>query len=105
MNKRWNVKISDKCAKEVQKLLKENLISREEYGIIRDWILFVQANGPYKLKEYRFYDFRPHELTRDLKWKDHHSSCFSFSGRIIYKIEDNIVTVVVVRITISHDYN
>jgi mRNA-degrading endonuclease YafQ of YafQ-DinJ toxin-antitoxin module len=38
------------------------------------------------------------------EWRGHRASSFSHSGRIIYKIEEQVVTVAVVRITTAHDY-
>ena len=52
-------------------------------------------------------------LNRPDKWADHaltgqwsgfRSSSFGYRGRIIYKVENEIITVVVVRITPEHDY-
>lgn len=101
---RWKVKINKKCEAEITKMLEENDISDEEYNVIRDWIKFVMKNGPYKLKDFPFYNFNDHELIRDKKWKNCRSSSFSYSGRIIYKIKDNVVTVEVLRITNDHNY-
>lgn len=100
----WKVKVSAKCERELIDLLDRGLIGRDEQIIIRDWVRFVQKYGPYKLNDYSFFNFKDHELTKDPKWKNHRSSAFSYSGRIIYKIKDNIVTVEVVRITTDHDY-
>jgi addiction module RelE/StbE family toxin len=46
--------------------------------------------------------WRDHELMG--KWKGHRSMTFSFKGRLIYRIEHDVVVVRVVRITSDHNY-
>lgn len=100
----WKVLVNNNVAKEVERMLKNKLISREESLVIGDWIRFVKKYGPYQLDKYTFFDFKDHALSRDEKWNGCRSSSFSHSGRIIYKIEDDKVLVEVIRITPDHNY-
>lgn len=99
---KWKVKVGSKCEEGIRELLKTKRISVLEIGIIKEWILRVSEEGPYSLDDYENFNFRHHPLERN--WKGYFASSFSFSGRIIYKIEDNIVRVEVVKITPDHDY-
>lgn len=99
---KWKVKVARKCEKEIGELLKNNKLTQNQINIIREWIEFVECYGPYELEKYEDYKFNPHNLDRD--WTGYHASSFSYSGRIIYKIKDRIVTVEVVRITPDHNY-
>ncbi len=105
MNECWRVVVSDQATIEIKKLLKTGALSLAEREIIRDWILFVTKNGPYKLAEFQNYTFRDHELVRDEHWKGCRLSSFSRSGRIIYRISDEMRAVEVLRITRDHNYS
>jgi mRNA-degrading endonuclease RelE of RelBE toxin-antitoxin system len=93
----WEVKIEDQAAK----ILDSTQLSEEDRVIIREWARFVRRNGPDALKNFPqiWADHPLHD-----QWKGFRSSSFSYLGRIIYKVDRHIVTVVVVKITPDHDY-
>jgi mRNA-degrading endonuclease RelE of RelBE toxin-antitoxin system len=98
----WKVQISAKVEREIVKLVKSGQIGREDQIVLRDWILFVEKNGPDALTENSLWN--DHALTRDDKWNGCRSSSYSYSGRIIYKIIDGLIIVEVLRISPNHDY-
>lgn len=93
----WFVKIDDEAAE----IFQSDELTHEDRRVIHEWAIFVRKNGPEALQRYPQI-WADHELHG--KWDGYRSSRFSYRGRIIYKIEKNIVTVIVVRITSDHDY-
>lgn len=93
----WKVKITDEAAQ----IFESDLLSDEDKIVIRKWAETVARYGPRGLGKNPSV-WADHELYDD--WKGYRASSFSYAGRIIYKVEDRIVTVIVVRITKSHDY-
>lgn len=85
---------------ELRESLKRKCFSAEDIMILKVWTAFVEHNGPKALEQ-------------DYKWDDHplwgqwngcRSSCISNSGRIIYKVIDDEVIVLVLRVTAVHNY-
>ncbi len=93
----WKVKITDEAAR----LFEGKTLTIEDRVIIQQWAKLVQTRGPEALLE-RPGMWADHALYGE--WKDHRASSFSHLGRIIYKVEERVVTVIVVRITHDHDY-
>lgn len=96
----WKVTLSDKAETEFKNDLLNNRWTADDLKILKAWCGFVEYYGPQA-------------LARDYKWDDHplwgqwegcRSSCISNSGRIIYKINDSEITVLVLRITANHNY-
>lgn len=97
----WKVEFeSEDAEKEVLKLIKKALISDNDRIVISTWIRQIQVDGPESIQKDKRWD--DHEL--DNEWKGYRSSCFSYSGRIIYKIKQRIVTIKIARITHNHNY-
>ena len=93
----WKVKISDEAAR----IFESNALTTEDKVIIQKWAELVRARGPDALLE-RPGMWADHPLYGE--WRGHRASSFSHAGRIIYRVEENVVTVVVVRITHDHNY-
>lgn len=98
----WKVAFTDKAEKEIKSLLKQGLLTNDDRNVISIWIKQVKKHGPDSLWR-KNNIWNDHALTKE--WEGHRSSSYSFSGRIIYKIEKNRILVVVVRITPHHDYS
>jgi mRNA-degrading endonuclease RelE of RelBE toxin-antitoxin system len=99
----WKVLFTEKCEKEIRDLLKSGLLSEDDRRVLSIWIKQVKKHGPDSLREgSQLNNWNDHDLDR--KWSGYRASSYSFSGRVIYKIEDKIITVKVVRITPEHDY-
>lgn len=93
----WKVIITDEAAE----IFKGKILSADDLETIQTWTKTVVKYGPDKLQEHPN-KWADHPLFG--KWSGHRSSSFSYKGRIIYKVEAQVVRVLVVRITADHDY-
>jgi mRNA-degrading endonuclease YafQ of YafQ-DinJ toxin-antitoxin module len=96
----WRVLFTEKCELEIRKSLKERRLSDDDLRIIGSWIRTIQMNGPEALPKQKIWN--DHALEGE--WEGCRSSAYSPSGRIIYKVDDGRIIVIVVRITPNHDY-
>ncbi len=86
---------------DLEEMERNGTLSDLDKQTIQTWGQTVAEHGPEVLRKPGA-PWRDHELKAE--WAGHRSSCYSTSGRIIYRIEDRVVRVVVVRITATHDY-
>ena len=93
---------SEKCEKEVKGLFRKGVLGEDDRRVIGVWIRQVKEHGPDSLK-HGAATWNDHPLDR--KWSGHRASNFSHSGRIIYRVKNRRVTVVVARVTHDHDYS
>ena len=93
----WRVKIEAEAAK----IFESKELTADDRVVIQTWARTVVQHGPDALVGTASV-WADHRLHGD--WEGHRSSSFSYKGRIIYKVEDKVVTVIVVRITTDHDY-
>lgn len=93
----WKVKIENEAAR----VFEGTALSDDDRIIIQQWAVTVTKHGPEGLLKSPSV-WADHPLFG--KWRGYRSSSFSYKGRIIYRVEDEIVTVIVVRITVEHDY-
>ena len=93
----WQVKIEDKAAK----VFEGKELSDDDKLVIQTWAQTVAEHGPEELQEEPSV-WADHALYGE--WTGHRASSFSYSGRIIYKVKEKVITVIVVRITTDHDY-
>lgn len=94
----WKVKIEDKAAE----IFRSNQLTHDDLEIIKQWRhTIIEGGGPEALLK-RPDRWADHPLHGE--WAGHRSSSFGYRGRIIYRVENEIITVVVVRITPEHDY-
>ena len=96
-NSGWRVRITSEAAE----AFKTNELTDDDKLVIRKWAQTIFEHSPEELQ-------RAPSIWADPplygKWKGHRSSSFSYRGRIIYRVEKKVVTVVVVKITTKHDY-
>jgi mRNA-degrading endonuclease YafQ of YafQ-DinJ toxin-antitoxin module len=96
----WEVKLTVKAEEELRKNVQFGKINGEDINIIKAWINQIEKYGPkYIQSERKWDDHKLHGL-----WEGFRSSCFSGSGRIIYKIIEKRILVEVVRVTPDHNY-
>ncbi len=98
---RWEVKISSKAGQDLERMLKDGILTEDDQIVIRQWAQSISDFGPESVRV-RGSIWRDHDLSGE--WAGHRSSSFSNRGRIIYRIEDKVIRVVVVRVTAIHDY-
>ena len=93
----WRVKIDGEAAK----IFESDELTDEDRIVIQTWAQTVSRHGPEALLKSPsvWADHALHD-----EWNGYRSSSFSYKGRIIYKVKEKVVTVVVVRITARHDY-
>ena len=94
---RWHVKI-DPGAEE---FFKKDVLSDDDKLVLRKWAQTIIEHGPEELQTTPSV-WADHALYGE--WLGYRASSFSHRGRIIYRVERQIVTVVVVKLTATHDY-
>jgi mRNA-degrading endonuclease YafQ of YafQ-DinJ toxin-antitoxin module len=98
--KKWVVKIDASVEAQLRHAIAEGYLTAEDQALIVSWVEEIQEEGIESILNSKFWN--DHAL--DGKWFGYRSSSFSRLGRIIYKVKDEVVQVVVVRITSEHDY-
>ena len=98
--KKWVVELTPDAEKQLRADFDCGLIDQTDVKLIRRWIADIEEMG-LEFTQHKI-DWRDHEL--DGKWKGHRAISFSYSGRVIYRVENDQVVVKVVRVTASHDY-
>lgn len=86
--------------KQLKSDFKAGVLTSLDIQVIKRWIADIEDQG-LDFTQHKS-DWRDHALTGD--WKGHRAISFSYSGRIIYRVEDERVVVRVVRVTAGHDY-
>jgi mRNA-degrading endonuclease YafQ of YafQ-DinJ toxin-antitoxin module len=97
----WKVEPTDECQQRFKQDFKKGLFSRDDGVVLTLWTNEMQAHGPYFIQ--RSPNWNDHPLERE--WAGYRASCFSLSGRIIYRIIEDRIEVSVVRISPDHDYS
>ncbi len=96
----WKVNLTEKAKEEFRINLLAGKINWEDLEIIKIWISQIETYGPkYVQNEGKWDDHALYGI-----WESFRSSCFSRSGRIIYRIIEKKIIVEVVRITPDHNY-
>ena len=96
----WRVALTADSEAELRETFQKGLINTDDIAILKKWVSEVETLGIESTQLNR--TWRDHELMG--KWKGHRSMTFSFKGRLIYRIEHDVVVVRVVRITADHNY-
>lgn len=96
------VKRSADCLKRFKKDFKKRLFSEDDGIVLATWAREMEKHGPDYIANSP--EWRDHALDRE--WEGHRASCFSTSGRIIYRIinEDTVEVCMVERVTPNHNY-
>lgn len=79
---------------------KNSQITITDIKVIKRWIADIEDQG-LEFTQHKA-DWRDNQLAG--KWKGRRAISFSFSGRVIYKVENEKVIVRVVRVKADHDY-
>lgn len=96
----WSVEMSKEAEIGLRRDFKSGRISSLDIKVIKRWIADIEDHG-LEFAQTKA-DWRDHSLTGE--WSGHRAVSFSFSGRVIYRIENEKVIVWVVRVTANHDY-
>lgn len=97
---KWFVDMTDEAKAQLELDIRRRLITSESAAVLKEWITEVETAG----LEYAQANptWRDHALTG--KWRGYRSVTFSYRGRVIYKVEDGKLIVMVVRVTTTHNY-
>jgi len=96
----WKVILNPEAELELRESLKIKYFSAEDIMVLKAWTAFVEHNGPQALEQ--SYKWDDHPLWG--QWSGCRSSCISNSGRIIYRVIEDEVIVLVLRVTAVHNY-
>lgn len=100
MKKTWSVEMTKEAEKSLRLDFKNGKITSADIKVIKRWIADVEGQGlEYSQNKP---DWRDHQLKGN--WKAHRAISFSYTGRLIYRVENEKVVVRVVRVTADHDY-
>lgn len=93
---------TENCRKRFEEDYKKGLFSQEDGAVLKAWSNEMQEHGPEYIINSP--NWRDHPLGGE--WKGYRASCFSISGRIIYRIIDDETVEVceIERMTPNHDY-
>jgi mRNA-degrading endonuclease YafQ of YafQ-DinJ toxin-antitoxin module len=97
----WKVEFeTSKAEAETTEMVKRGLLTIEDRRVISAWIRQVSSQGPESIQNDRKWADHPLEH----EWKGYRSSAFSNKGRIIYRVEQKVIKVLIERITVTHNY-
>lgn len=97
---KWSVEMTEVAESELRAMLKKMIVTNSDVKVLLRWVDEMEELGPEHIANSS--EWHDHELDRE--WAGYRSSAFSSSGRVIYKIVDNKITVEVHRVTTDHNY-
>ena len=97
----WEVKVTSRAGQDIAQMVKDGTLTEEDQIVIRQWGQSIAEFGPESVRTPGSI-WRDHELSGE--WAGHRASSFSNRGRIIYRVENKVIRVIVVRVTATHDY-
>lgn len=92
--------MEDKAEAELFQLLQSKVVTNADVKVLLRWVSDMEEFGP----EYIANSAEWHDHALDREWQGHRSSAFSSSGRVIYRILDDLIIVEVARVTADHNY-
>lgn len=98
--KQWSVQMTKEAEESLRIDFKAGRISVDDVKIIKRWIADVEDQG-LEFAQHKP-DWRDHQLYGE--WKGHRVISFSYSGRVIYRVDHEKIVVLVIRVTARHDY-
>jgi mRNA-degrading endonuclease YafQ of YafQ-DinJ toxin-antitoxin module len=93
---------STECMKRFVEDFRKGLFTIDDGKVLKAWNVEMETFGPKHIESSS--NWRDHALHGE--WEGYRASCFSSSGRIIYRVIDkeNIEVCIVERVTPNHDY-
>lgn len=95
----WKVDYEPHVRIEIKNQLARKFLTKEDLQILYAWVDQIESFG---LDHVQTDYWNDHPL--EAEWTGLRSASFSLRGRIIYRVENKILTVMVVRITATHNY-
>ncbi|MGE0632282.1 MAG: type II toxin-antitoxin system mRNA interferase toxin, RelE/StbE family [Pseudobdellovibrionaceae bacterium] len=100
MKKSWSVELTKEAEKGLRLDFKAGKVTSDDIKVIKRWIVDVEEQG-LEFAQHKP-DWRDHDLSGE--WKGHRAISFSYTGRVIYRVENEKIIVRVVRVTADHNY-
>jgi len=95
----WKVDYEPHVKTEVQIQLNAGTLTKDDLRALAKWVDEIESHGPEHVQTDYWND---HPL--ESEWTGLRSASFSVCGRVIYRVEDDRLIVMVVRITATHNY-
>lgn len=95
----WKVDYEAHVKPEIKTQLDAGSLTREDLQALAKWVDAIESRGPEHVQTAYWND---HPL--EAEWTGLRSASFSLRGRVIYRIEDGRLVVMVVRVTATHNY-
>jgi mRNA-degrading endonuclease YafQ of YafQ-DinJ toxin-antitoxin module len=95
----WKVDYESHVKAEIQVQVDAGTLSLDDLRALRKWVDEIELHG---LEHVQSDYWNDHPL--EAEWTGLRSASFSLRGRVIYRVEDGRLIVMVVRITATHNY-
>ncbi len=95
----WKVDYEAHVKEEIKTQLEEGLLTKDDLKALAKWVDEIESHG---LDHVQTDYWNDHPL--EAEWTGLRSASFSLRGRVIYRVEDGRLVVMVVRVTATHNY-
>jgi mRNA-degrading endonuclease YafQ of YafQ-DinJ toxin-antitoxin module len=95
----WTVDYKSEVAKELAAQLKSGKLTTSDIAALKRWVYLIETRGLSSVQNESWSD---HPL--EAEWTGFRAAAFSPAGHVIYAVENGKLTVWVVRITATHNY-
>jgi mRNA-degrading endonuclease YafQ of YafQ-DinJ toxin-antitoxin module len=95
----WKVDYEPHVKAEIRAQLDDGTLSKDDLQALAKWVDEIEGHG---LDHVQTAYWNDHPL--EAEWTGLRSASFSIRGRVIYRVEDGRLIVMVVRITATHNY-
>lgn len=95
----WKVEYEPQVKTEIKKQLSDGSLTKDDLQALMKWVEEIENYG---LDHVQTNYWNDHPL--EAEWTGLRSASFSIRGRVIYRVENKRLTVMVVRITATHNY-
>jgi mRNA-degrading endonuclease YafQ of YafQ-DinJ toxin-antitoxin module len=95
----WKVDYETHVRMEIKSQLDAGTLTRDDLQALAKWVDEIESHG---LEHVQTSYWNDHPL--EAEWTGLRSASFSIRGRVIYRVEDGRLVVMVVRVTATHNY-
>ena len=95
----WKVDYEPNVKGEIKSQLDSGSLTKDDLKALAKWVDEIESHG---LDHVQTDYWNDHPL--EAEWTGLRSASFSLRGRIIYRVEDGRLIVMVVRVTATHNY-
>ncbi len=96
---KWKVDYDSFVKIELDLQMRNGTLTKSDLEALLKWVKQIELFGPESVQT----DFwNDHPL--DSEWRGYRSASFSLRGRLLYRVENTRLVVMVVRVTARHNY-